>query len=67
VSKFRLLDRGGLTEMNIAKEIDEGDVSSVEEFRELVLKREDELQRAINEGVDASEQLKEILNWAKDD
>ena len=53
--------------MNIAKEIDEGDVSSVEEFRELVLKREDELRRAIDEDVDASEQLQAILNWAKDD
>ena len=53
--------------MNLAKKIDEGDVSSVEDFQELVLEREDELRRAIEADVDASEQLQAILNWAKDD
>jgi len=53
--------------MSIAEKIDEGDISSVEDFRELVLEREDELRRAIEADVDASEQLQAILNWAKDD
>jgi hypothetical protein len=53
--------------MNLAERIDEGDVSSIDEFRELVLEREDELRRAIEADVNASEQLQAILNWAKDD
>jgi hypothetical protein len=53
--------------MNLAERIDEGDVSSIDEFRELVLEREGELQRAIEADVNASEQLQAILNWAKDD